>query len=116
MRSRLTNPPPFNIVISSEPGAVAVEVVGEVDVANAELLCDAVEAADDASLVLVDLRRSTFVDLPTLSLLLRCSQRRAASGKDLLVVDPPPSGEKILAATGLGQQLRWRRRCSVGSA
>ena len=68
--------------------AVRLEFTGELDIASAPSASQALDAAANGGfgLVIVDLRRLTFLDASALGLLVRCDAAVRASGRRLAVV------------------------------
>ncbi|WP_199785947.1 MULTISPECIES: STAS domain-containing protein [Actinomycetes] len=71
------------------PGTAVVEVSGEVDLATAPRLAEVVEARmrSTVGLVIVDLRKTTFLGVAGLRVLIRSKLLAAGAGKDFYV-DP----------------------------
>ena len=99
---------PLEILVTPAGGSLSLRVRGEVDFSNVDVLMDAIDSADAEADLLVDLSETTFLDLRGLDALARCSDRRAASGRTLTIVDPPPSGERMLREPTLGHDVDWR--------
>ena len=102
--------PPIDLVLRSSSGAVGVEVRGDVDAATVDVLCAALEAADEAPKLVVDLSATQFIDLAGVRALATCARRRRARGRDLLVLAPPPSAESILQMAPFCWDLQWQAR------
>jgi anti-anti-sigma factor len=101
---------PIDVLVTSESGAIAVCVRGDVDVATVEVLRCALEAVEDASELVVDLSGTMFIDIAGIRAVARCARRRRAIGRDLLVIGPPPSSEWILQNAPFSRDLRWEPR------
>jgi anti-anti-sigma factor len=102
--------PPMEVVIRSSNGAVAVQVHGEVDAATVGLLRCALEVVEEARELVVDLSAAPFVDVAGVRALGTCAKRRQRFGRDLLVVGPPRSAERILQMAPFCRSLRWEPR------
>ena len=100
----------LEIGVEVEEEQVALRVRGELDEANVHLLQMVLAATGQARTVIVDMAESAFVDLRSVLVLARCAQERASVGKELIVLDPPPSGEIILRAVDIAAELPAARR------
>jgi anti-sigma B factor antagonist len=78
---------------------------GEIDMATAPLLRDALAAVHDAD-VLVDLRDTTFVDSTGLSALLNALRRLTRAGRRLAIACPPGAVRETIRLTDLVETLR----------
>ncbi|WP_245633834.1 STAS domain-containing protein [Amycolatopsis jejuensis] len=87
------------------PGTAVVEAAGEIDLATAPHLAEVVEARlrSTVGLVIVDLRRTTFLAVAGLRILHRLQLRAAAEGADFYV-DPGecPTVRRLLSLLPLG--------------
>ncbi|MFZ6005588.1 MAG: STAS domain-containing protein [Actinomycetota bacterium] len=108
--------PALDLTISSRSTAVEIGVSGEIDAANVDLLCSALDALDDAPKLVIDLSATGFVDVAGLRALAMCARQRRARGQALLVLRPPESVESMLRMSSICTDLRWvprRRRMST---
>lgn len=103
-----------------------VVVRGEIDIATADLLEQALQLAchQQPSRVLVDLREATFFGLTGLDLVIGIREPLARRGATVTVINPTPSVEKMMAVLGVSslvgpglvavpngpQTSRWRAR------
>lgn len=81
-----------------------VSVAGEVDVATAPMLRQALESVvdDQGNLsVCVDLAGMTFIDSTGLSVLVRALKRLRERGGDLALANPSPATLRVLEIVGL---------------
>jgi anti-anti-sigma factor len=78
---------------------------GEVDLANADELRTAADAADGATRVVVDLSRCTFLDSSALSVFARFLRRADDGCLDFRIVQSPRLVCRILEITGFGPYL-----------
>jgi anti-sigma B factor antagonist len=85
---------------------VVLEVAGEVDMATAPQLADAlaVQLARPVSAVVVDLARVTFLGSSGLAVLVT-AHRGVQPGKRLLIATPGRAAYRAFALTGLAEQL-----------
>ena len=102
----------LEVEVDLEEEQVALRVRGELDEANVELLQVVLAATGEAQTDVVDMAESAFVDLRSLMVLARCAQERTGAGKELILLDPPPSGEIIIRAIGMEAELPAVRRTS----
>jgi anti-anti-sigma factor len=116
--TRATRAMPLDLVVrSSSRETMAVDVLGDVDVATVEVLRDALAALEDAPQLVVDLSATPFLDIAGVRALATCARHRRASGRELLVLAPPPSAEPILRMAPFCHDLRWvPRRHPASSA
>jgi anti-sigma B factor antagonist len=86
-------------------------VSGELDIATAPQLDHALGCAqaDDAALVILDLRELEFMDSSGAHLTVAASGSAHQAGDRLVVVRGPVQVERIFALVGLDRQLRARR-------
>jgi anti-sigma B factor antagonist len=91
-----------------EDEVTRLQVAGDLDVAAAEPLDEAIDAAfgDGARSLVVDLTETTFVDSTGLSHLLRARRRADAEHAKLRIVAPPGSEARVVIdLTGVGSLL-----------
>ncbi len=93
----------FGIVEQRRQGTSVVAVSGEVDVATAPALREALERVvdEDHGPVVVDLIDVTFIDSTGLGVLIGARKRCADAGRDLRVVVGEPRILKVFEITGL---------------
>ncbi|HEY7691846.1 MAG TPA: STAS domain-containing protein [Gaiellaceae bacterium] len=83
------NDPPFELRSSRVADAVVVTIVGEIDMATAPEVAQAIDAGHDgASRVVVDLTDVTFLDSSALNALVHCQKSLAAEDVAFRVVSP----------------------------
>jgi anti-anti-sigma factor len=80
---------------------------GELDLASAERLEDALRGAEAGrpELLVIDLRGLAFIDSSGLRLLLMAGERARKDGRRLIVVRGPSEVDRIFEITGADQQL-----------
>jgi anti-sigma B factor antagonist len=82
-------------------GAARVHLTGELDLATAALLERALrEAQANASQVVLDLRRLTFMDCSGMRVIVGAAQRARRAGQELTVVPGPAQVERVFTLTG----------------
>jgi anti-sigma B factor antagonist len=85
-----------------QPGCRVVEILGELDLAVAAQLDEALTAAAaDCDRLLVNLEGCDFIDSSGLAVLLRAHGRMAQEGRELAVYAPSDQVLRILSMTGL---------------
>jgi anti-anti-sigma factor len=83
------NAPAFDLRSSHAADILIVEVVGEIDMATAPRLAEAVDATTDTTKrVVVNLSQVTFLDSSTLNTLVRCRRELSSRNVALRVVAP----------------------------
>ena len=95
--------PPLFTCARSRPraGAACVRLTGELDLASAKRLERTLrEAQGEASEVLLDLRRVTFMDCSGMRVILGAAQRARRAGHQLTVVPGPPQVDRVFTLTG----------------
>jgi anti-anti-sigma factor len=94
------------VIRSTGPGAVVLEVAGEVDMVTAPQLADAlaVQLERDVRVVVVQLARVSFLGSSGLAVLVNAF-RSLDPGKALLIVAPHRAAYRAFALTGLADQL-----------
>jgi anti-anti-sigma factor len=97
-------------VSESRPGVLVLSPVGEVDVANADLLRNATRHAVAATprCLVVDLARLTFCGSTGLVVLMDARRDAEAAGVRFGTADGPPIVRRVLEITQLGPVLRHR--------
>ena len=79
-----------------------VTLSGEIDLASAPAVWEALEAAvEDATCLVVDLSEVRFIDSTGLSVLVRAHRRLANHGGALVVRSPSEMAGRVLRVTGL---------------
>jgi anti-sigma B factor antagonist len=85
-----------------------VGLLGEFDLAGVGAVENALDRAFQAPTkrVVFDLRRLTFLDAAGLRTILRANQRALAAARDLVVVRPRGTANRVFTLTRAGKQLR----------
>jgi anti-sigma B factor antagonist len=98
----------FNVQLQPQADAALVAVSGELDIATAPELEQALHqiSPDQCKLVIVDLRELEFMDSTGLSTLVRAHQRLSEQGCELTLVKGPPQVQRLLDLTGVADRLR----------
>ena len=86
-------------------GTELVRISGELDLATAPLLEEALRERGDRTHVVVDAADLAFVDVVGVEALVRCHQRLVEEGGGLLVQHPSPALKRVLELTGLEGSL-----------
>jgi anti-anti-sigma factor len=105
MPGRQPNPSSIGLHITFEHGTPILHVTGEIDLANVELLHDAVASIIDSErFVIVDLAGVEFIDLRGLEQGLVGPLRQSKNqGAAISIRNPPRTVRRILDETQLGQ-------------
>ncbi len=84
-----------------------IAVAGELDLASSPALREELARATDAGaeLLILDLRELVFMDSTGLSVVVKAHQQAADSGGRFAVVRGGKQVERLLALTGVGEQL-----------
>jgi anti-anti-sigma factor len=89
-------------ITSDDDGKRTIVLSGEIDLASAPAVWDALEPAlEDAACVVVDLSSVRFIDSTGLSVLVRAHRRLANNGGTLVVRSPSEMASRVLRITGL---------------
>ena len=90
-------------------GARLVSVSGEIDLSNVDAVTAAISGSipSDASLVIVDLSETAYLDSAGLAMLFRFAERLGYSRQELRLVVPPDSPvRRVLELTNLDRVIR----------
>ena len=91
-------------------GAIRFAISGELDIATAPELDQALRTAQQsAQLVTVDLRRLSFMDCRGLAVILAAAKRAGASGAKFRVVRGPPQVHRLFTLTAADQRVAIAR-------
>lgn len=91
-----------------------IHPIGEIDLCTAPVLRDALEYADLAPHVIVDLSKVKFMALVGVQVLRAAGARRAAANRQLVVIAPTMAVQRILSFTDAAEDLDIHT--STGSA
>ena len=94
----------FRLVAWDEAGVRVVKVMGEFDIAGCERFRAAVER-EDAEIVVVDLRGTTFLDTCALSELIELHRVADVRGTRLAILRPAGEADLIFRLTGMDGHL-----------
>lgn len=83
------------------PGCRQIEVEGELDLAVADQLKEAIDHAASQRQVLIDLKRCDFIDSTGVAVILRAHGQMAGEGRRLAVCCPSEQVLRVLTVTGL---------------
>jgi anti-anti-sigma factor len=93
-------------VAAADGGIVVITVHGEVDIATAPVIAEALEEAQRESLALLDLDRVDFLGSVGLSILVDAVLRAEASHRRFAIVSSNRIVLRAIAVTGLDDMLR----------
>jgi anti-sigma B factor antagonist len=98
----------LQIALRQEPDRVVVKLTGELDMANAPVLQNAVEGDElsAAKTVVLDLQQLTFVDSTGLRIILSARELCWRRGQEFAVTPGSQQVQRLLSVTGVGEHLR----------
>jgi anti-anti-sigma factor len=97
---------PFSVDVTRLDGALVVAPAGEIDIATAPLVREALEdAGREASVVVMDFRQVDFMDTSGLQLLIQERRHAEESGRGFAVVRGPSRVQRLLDIAGLTPML-----------
>jgi anti-sigma B factor antagonist len=98
----------LRIEVREESDRVVVKLAGELDMANAPLLQDAIESAElvAAKTVVLDLQGLTFLDSTGLRIILAAREQCWRRGQEFAVTPGSQQVQRLLSVTGVGEHLR----------
>jgi anti-anti-sigma factor len=100
----VTSPPSFGIDVVRAATTVRVAVHGELDLATAPALDDALrQASAESSRVVLDLRGLSFIDSTGLRSVLQAHAHARADGHDLLVVRGSDAVHRVFVIAGVAE-------------
>lgn len=97
--SPLPGAPPFRLTSDDESGALVVRVEGELDLATAPRLIDALgeaRARESAVPLVLDLERVTFMDSTGVRSLLEVERMRRDTGRPVALLSPSAAVTRVL--------------------
>lgn len=98
----------------SVPGVVRVTLAGEFDISNTDRLAELLQPAESADTVIVDMTRTTFVDLKALRCLVHLKKRLLANGGGVVrLVGVMPHIRKMLSLIAADRLFEFSERASV---
>src|SRR4051794_7139319 len=105
----MPQPPPFTINNSTCPnGTVRVSLEGELDVASAPELLDALdELRSTDTWFVLDLRNLHFMDSTGLRAVIRVSKQVSDQGRTMRVIRGPDLAQRVFATPGADQMLEF---------
>jgi anti-anti-sigma factor len=95
---------PFEVGVCDDAGVHLVRVAGEFDMNGCDRFRSASER-DDAELVVVDLRRATFLDSYALGELIALQRQAEQRGTKLAILRPAGDADRIFKITGMDGHL-----------
>jgi anti-anti-sigma factor len=100
---------PFGLIErESSPGSRRIRIEGELDLAVAERLCQALRRAAGSRRVLVDLEGCDFLDLAAVALLVSACRDGRPGSCWVTVHGPRGQPLRLLAVMGLDGHMGWR--------
>jgi len=98
-------PPDLVVSTSQQDAATVLAVSGEIDLATAPDLQQALAAASGAEHVVADLSAVTFMDSTGLRVLISAHEAASTAGHKLSLVAPEGMVTKVLRITGVDREL-----------
>jgi anti-sigma B factor antagonist len=97
----------FNVEAEPDGGRVTLSLSGELDLASAPILEQAIDALPWQELeeLVIDLRQLTFIDSTGLSLLIGASQRAASGSQRFAVTEVPEQARRLFCIAGVSALL-----------
>ncbi len=102
---------PFDITSDERGGSVTLRLAGELDIATAPRLRNAVDVAcaSGAGEIVLDLRSVSFIDSSGLREILQAQERCEEGSMELFALPELQAGpHRLFEVTGAGDVLRWR--------
>lgn len=101
-------PEQLQIESRRESDRVVLSLTGELDMAHAPLLQEAVEAPEmsDTKTVVLDLQGLTFLDSTGLRIILASREQCWRRGQEFAVTPGSQQVQRLLSVTGVGEHLR----------
>jgi anti-anti-sigma factor len=96
----------LQIGLRREPGRVVLSLEGELDLATAALLEQAMDGLEIEPMVVLDLERLRFIDSTGLRGVLAALQRCRERGQEFAVTPGSQQVQRLLGVTGVGKHLR----------
>ena len=98
----------LQIDLRQEADRIVVELAGELDMANAPLLQEAIESPDlgATKTVVLDLQGLTFLDSTGLRIILAAREQCWRRGQEFAVTPGSQQVQRLLSVTGVGEHLR----------
>lgn len=100
-----------SIVNAKSPRVVHVRLVGEFDISDSRLLSELLEPAEGADIVIVDMSRTTYIDLTALRCLVRLKTKLIAQGGGVVrLVGVWPSVRRLFTISHLDGLFEFGQR------
>lgn len=98
----------LQIELRQESDRVIVTLEGELDMANAPLLAEAVDDGplSTAPTVVLDLQQLTFLDSTGLRVILSVREKCWRRNQEFAITQGSPQVQRLLSVTGVGEHLR----------
>jgi anti-anti-sigma factor len=94
----------FSIAVeASAPGSHRIAISGELDLATADRLNQALDEIPDEAIVLIDLRECSFIDSSGLASIVKARQCQEASGGQLAVFGAAHQVQRLFEVVGLAE-------------
>ncbi len=98
--------PTFTVDTGEVDGGVRVILSGDLDLSTAKQAEQAIEEAErGVSLIVIDLRRLSFMDSTGLRVIVSADKRAKRSGRRAVIVQGPSAVRRVFEITRLGERL-----------
>jgi anti-sigma B factor antagonist len=98
--------PTFTVDTGEVEGGVRVILSGDLDLSTAKQAEQAIEEAERGSpLIVIDLRRLSFMDSTGLRVIVSADKRAKRSGRRAVIVQGPSAVRRVFEITRLGERL-----------
>jgi anti-sigma B factor antagonist len=98
--------PTFTVETGEHDGGVRVILSGDLDLSTAKQAEQAIEEAErGAKLIVIDLRRLSFMDSTGLRVIVSADKRAKRSGRRAVIVQGPSAVRRVFEITRLGERL-----------
>jgi anti-sigma B factor antagonist len=99
--------PTFTVDTGELDGGVRVILSGDLDLSTAKQAEQAIEEAErgGAALIVIDLRRLSFMDSTGLRVIVSADKRAKRSGRRAVIVQGPSAVRRVFEITRLGERL-----------
>jgi anti-sigma B factor antagonist len=98
----------FNVSVNSDAGTHTVALSGELDIATADQLTDALETVQPSSddRLVIDLTAVSFMDSTGLRVLIAANRNAAAGGYSLVIVTGDSPAKRVLELTRMDEHMQ----------
>jgi anti-sigma B factor antagonist len=100
---------PLELRVSEHPAGARVALAGDLDLATAPMLSEALERVErgEPDVIVLDLREVTFMDSTGMSILLEAGKRAGEAGWELQIIRGSNQVDRLIAETGVEEFLTF---------